>query len=384
MRLLFSYTVFRSALLISVVASAVTLFAMISHDGSENAVASHPEAIELISDSTGFLGTSATETTVPESICDDVIARHPGLPPPLSESIGTVLPSDGSEILAARAYVLLDFHGLESPIAVTAMWLDGEDVLERLEVLDSSDSSRFVYWARLLDLGCHVVEVEIQDAAGKSFEFASVFNVRDRRPFSVPLSKGWNLISFPSPPLDDSIESVFAADEVTMVASFDSINFDTHWRVARRNEVGVWSKFGDLELLEEIDFIYGYWVLSTENTTLSVHLQGASQEAPPFFNHFYIDIADGWNLVTVWDTVDYDQTEDNFGEILRDRSLDRITVGEYLGDYSLAYIWDAESKRFVPLEQDDFMRIGYGVWVHYVSAERDSRIIPTLLTVIPA
>ena len=365
MRLLFSYRVFRSALLISVVASAVTFFAMISHDGSENAVALHPEATELISNSNGFLGTSATETPVPESICDDVRARHPGLPPPLSESIGTLLPSDGSEILAARAYVLLDFHGLESPIAVTAMWLDNEDVLERLEVLDSSDPSTFVYSARLFDLGCHVVEAEVQDATGKSFEFASVFNVRDRRPFSVPLSKGWNLISFPSPPLDDSIESVFAADEVTMVASFDSINFDTHWRVASRNEVGVWSKFGDLELLEEIDFIYGYWVLSTENTTLYVHLQGDPQRDPTFHGHFYIDIADGWNLFTVWDIVDYDQTEDNFGEILRAHDLEAITAGEYLGDYSLAYIWDTESKRFVPLERDDFMRIGYGVWVHY-------------------
>ena len=381
MRLLFSYTVFRSALLISIFASAVTFFAMISHDGSENAVALHPEAIELISDSTDFLGTSATETPIPESICDDVRARHPGLPPPLSESIGTVLPSDGSEILAARAYVLLDFHGLESPIDVTAMRLDGEDVLERLDVLDSF---RFVYWARLLDLGCHVVEVEIQDATGKSFEFASVFNVRDRRPFAVPLSKGWNLISFPSPPLDDSIESVFAAHEVTMVASFDSVNFDTHWRVASRDEVGIWSKFGDFELLEEIDFIYGYWVFSNENTTLYIHLQGDPQRDPTFHGHFYIDIADGWNLFTVWDIVDYDQTEDNFGEILRIHDLGAITAGEYLGDYSLAYIWDAESKRFVPLEQDDFMRIGYGVWVHYVSAERDSRIIPTLLTVIPA
>ena len=367
----FSNMVFRSAIFMSIVACVVAVMfsVLLSHGGSENAVTLNPVAAQSNSDSTGFLGTSATETPVPESTCDDVRARHPGLPPPLSESIGTVLPSDGSEILGVRAYVLLDFHGAESPIDVTAMWLDGEDVLERLDVLDSVSSaypSRFIYWAWSLDLGCHVVEVEIQDSTGKSFEFASVFNVRDRRPFSVPLYKGWNLISFPSPPLDDSIESVFAADEVTMVASFDSVIFDTHWRVASRNEVGVWSKFGDFELLEEIDFTYGYWVFSNENTTLSVHLHGY----PPFLNHFYIDIAGGWNLLTVWDIVDYDQTEDNFGEILRDRSLEGVTASEYLGDYSLAYIWDAESKRFVPLEQDDFMRIGYGVWVYYVSAER--------------
>ncbi len=48
-----------------------------------------------------------------------------------------------------------------------------------------------------------------------------------------------------------------------------------------------------------------------------------------------------------------------------------MRAGEYLlGDYDVAFTWDANNGRFEPLLPSANMKIGDGVWVYYSPTDR--------------
>ncbi|CAI8016599.1 hypothetical protein GBAR_LOCUS10168 [Geodia barretti] len=67
---------------------------------------------------------------------------------------GSVQPEVDSEVKEPRPFVYLDFAGEMTSVTVTALTVDGEDVLGDLS---SVGDNRFLYWPQDLDFGTHEV-----------------------------------------------------------------------------------------------------------------------------------------------------------------------------------------------------------------------------------
>ena len=355
MGLLFSVYRLRSVLLVGVVACFLAMLMYVPESVNADVPSGDVVGVDFV--------VSSMDDVLPSDSaeCESNKTFDVGLAPPLSESIGRVVPAHGEVISDSAVFVWLNFHGVESEVTINMMRLNGEDVVDRLKELDDN---RFVYDQPPIGLGCHVVEVEVQDDAGDSFEFAWTFEIRDMIPFRVPLYKGWNLISFPSYPVDNALESVFAVDEVAMVVTFYSEYPDRPWRVSIRDEDGKWGRFGKYDALTKVYSFDGYWVYSTDISEMQVDLAIVGSLYNISSGGRDIRVRNGWNLVGVgylWGGM----IEGQFGDALSTRNLGEITADMYLADYSLAYRWDAEDKQFVSIDKDDFMRIGDGIWAYY-------------------
>lgn len=96
----------------------------------------------------------------------------------------------------------------------------------------------------------------------------------------IPLSEGWNLISFPYTPVKPSVADVFRDTSVSTVLGYR----DGEWETAAKSEGGLWTG-----TLDEVAGGCGYWVHASESETLATPLSGAA----------YVKIVNGWNLIGV-------------------------------------------------------------------------------------
>ena len=73
----------------------------------------------------------------------------------------------------------------------------------------------------------------------------------------------------------------------------------------------------------------------------------------------------GWYFVGVIDKKG-DQTQDDFGEPLRNLDGDVVTVGEYLfGEFGSYFSWDPIDGDFRRLAPNDAATIGAGIWTYF-------------------
>ena len=274
---------------------------------------------------------------------------------PAKPSGGRVFPADGDETSELRPFILMDFNE-RTAVTLDYVSLDG---LEITGGFQSSDLNRFVYWPPSMSRGEHEVEVRASDAAGNSVRFDFEFTSTERGDFVLNLISGWNAISLPADPLDSSIESVFSDPAITAVMGWDTDG----WSIAVRRG-GVWESNSEFTPLPSIRSRYGYWVKSSSFIYQAVPLRGIIRrsDVPALID---IPTLKGWNFVGVVDH-DGDQTEDHFGETLRDSQGTPVTANEYLGENHVrAYTWDATLRSFSILRPNDPVTIGDGIWVYY-------------------
>ena len=269
-----------------------------------------------------------------------------------------VFPEDGSKIDESRPFILIEFSET-SAVSLNSVLLDGEEVAD---AFSESDPNHFVYWPSFcLDQGKHVVVVDASDAAGNSlkldFEFETTLRCDD---FILQLATGYNLISLPADPLDPSIDAVFTDPLIETIMTFDPSVTTAPWSMAVRIE-GQWETLNPGRPLIKIRQNRGYWVESSGFVVQSVglHKYGTRPAVEPSSV-----MSKGWHLVGVVDSAG-NQTQNNFGEILKDQAGDAVSAGDYLGGYAQAYTWDTIFGRLDILQPNDTLTIGDGIWVHY-------------------
>ena len=259
-----------------------------------------------------------------------------------------VHPPNGSKTLATRPHVSVLFT---EPTAVTlqSFRVDGVNRLDEIQP-DRWSSNRFLFWPPKLKLGTHLVEVSASDAAGNTVTFETRFESDLRPPFILRLQPGWNAISFPGPPEDGSMDSIFTNPSIRFVVKWRPFIMDEPWLWSTRRQ-GEWQTHGrdDLKFYSR----YGLWVYSEDAVSQPVRL------SPNFCSE--ADFPRGWVFAGVLNT---NQIEDHFGEDLS-YGGDTVTAHRYLRDHEIAYRWDAENQRYIVLKPDDPITIGEAIWVYY-------------------
>ena len=262
--------------------------------------------------------------------------------------------------------------------------IDGEDVPDSR--ISSSSASAFVYQpAADLDFDTYKIEVRATDLAGNEGSFDSFNLVIDERgEFIVDLSAGWNLISFPSDPINPAVNSVFSNDAVQTVSTFDAANFRNGDMQANRSAVT--GNFSGS--LTSVRAGLAYWVFADNPAELEVALQGpssASNTARPGLT--VIPTIPGVNLVGVVDTSrsNANTQGDIVGTPLTRRAADdqgvvtdtNVTIATYLGetDYSRVYTYDSSRRQFILLDDGANIGIGTGLLV-FINADSSGRTAP--------
>ena len=262
--------------------------------------------------------------------------------------------------------------------------IDGDDV--PASRISSSSASSFVYQPSTdLDFDTYRIEVRATDLAGNEGSF-DAFNlvIEERGDFIVGLSAGWNLISFPSDPINPAVNSVFSNDAVQTVSTFDAANFRNGDMQANRS-----AATGNFSgSLTSVRAGLAYWVFADNPTDLEVALLGpssASNAARPGLT--VIPTIPGVNLVGVVDTSrsNANTQGDIVGNPLTRRAADaagavtdeNVTIATYLGetDYSRVYSYDSTRRQFVLLNDGADIEIGTGLLV-FINADSSGRTAP--------
>lgn len=275
---------------------------------------------------------------------------------------GSVEPMPDDDIDEQRPFVRLNFSGEPTTVTVTEFFIDGEDALDELQ---DQGNNQFLYWPPTLGYGEHEVKLSAKDAADNKKENLSFkFTVTSRDDFKVSLFAGWNAISFPADPIDTTLEAVFSINEIDRVFGWDGGNAEQPWSIATKVD-GVWTTSTDYAPLTDVTAQYGYWVHSTGFTDLQVPLMGPlNRETSPHPIPKHIPTNPGWNFVGVIDQ-DGDQTEDSFGETLKNSDDLEVKAKDYMPGFVRAYTWDEIENSYAVLEEDDMVKIGEGIWVYF-------------------
>ena len=234
-------------------------------------------------------------------------------------------------------------------VTITSATLDGDDISDML--LPNTAGNVFLYKASGLALGEHDIEVEATDAAGNDREFEGTVTITERKPYSLGLTPGWNLVSIPGDPANTDINSVIPADHpASRVHSYDPM-VPGLWLTAIRGADGSFSG-----TLTDITAGRAYLIETDSSAPISIDIPRAdATSVPPV-----IVLSEGWNMVPVLDpTGKADQNEDQRG------------VEDYLGDAKVSRIYGYSSISGALIEEstaDGELEVGAGYWV-YVTEE---------------
>ncbi len=268
-------------------------------------------------------------------------------------------PPDGSVIRERRPFVLLEFPEATS-IKLASVVFDGEEIVNEFDVVRSNE---FVYWPLSMNQGHHSVEVEAKDSGGNETDLEFQFETTRRGDFVLPLVAGWNAVSVPADPIDPEIENVFTKPEIEIVMSWDPYEPEGPWAFSTRDGDS-WESWRDGPGVDEIRVGSGYWVKSSRSIEQPIALTLGRQQVmmvddggcgPPSARWFFVGVTDA----------NGDQTQNHFGEPLKDHDDVVITVGEYLSEHiRYAYAWAAIEGEYRKLAIDDAVVIGEGIWYY--------------------
>lgn len=186
----------------------------------------------------------------------------------------------------------LDTH---EGVTILSATLDGVDILESLQANEASNV--FVYKASGLAIGEHNLEVAAQDAADNrhSTPKDATITIEERKPFSLKLKPGWNLVSIPGDPADPSIDAVIPMDraDITAALAYDP-SAPGQWLRATRGADGMFEGS-----LKNIVSTRAYWIETSSFVSLKVNIPkpptGQARIKPT------IPIVKGWNIVPILD-----------------------------------------------------------------------------------
>ena len=239
----------------------------------------------------------------------------------------------------------LDSHG---KVTIMSATFNGEDITDALV---TSDMVKYLYKASDLGSGEYKVEVTAKDEAGNELESEGMVEIAERKPYSVALAPGWNLVSIPGEPADGDINSVIPADHpARSVLSYDP-SIPGAWLTATRSN-------GAFEgTLTEITSGRAYWIHTTSFESIKVdipRLDAGSPVAPPTIN-----IVKGWNMVPVQD-VDEDREDVSAKSYFSGLDVSRVywfdTVGNTWTSIDVGSVDDDDNAT-------DMLQVGKGYWV---------------------
>jgi hypothetical protein len=243
-----------------------------------------------------------------------------------------------------------------SMVTLTAVTVDGEDVLGRVARVDSDS---FDLALGNLSVGDHTLEYTAMDVAGNEVTADQDFEVTPTKPYKIALRPGWNLVSFPGDPVDTAIDSVLPADHpATEVLKYEA----GLWVAAVREAGQPWE--GELT---DIDGQSAYWINTGSTAPLSAQLVQpgvGSASRPPA-----ISLIAGWNLIPVTDLDQEKQdakTPSGEGDErkLGDDDHDNYFSSLDMDDFVVAYTYNAVTRSWNRLVQSDVVSNGQGVWVY--------------------
>lgn len=250
-------------------------------------------------------------------------------------------------------------------VTIVSAMLNDEDITASLQ--SNSAGNVFLYRAPAgLAVGEHMLEVIAMDAAGNKHAVAeeATIEIVERKPFSLKLNPGWNLVSIPGEPADPDINVVIPADrtDITSVLAYDP-TVPGLWLSASRGADGMFSG-----TLKNITATRGYWIETNTFTALPVMIPkqspGQARVLPT------IPVAKGWNMVPILDVDGNFKLED--GNDARD-DTDKLPIMSMEGDMTRGYLDGLEGVRAYTFntitnrwQLVDEVQIGKGYWV-YVS-----------------
>ena len=269
----------------------------------------------------------------------------------------------GSSTTLPRPYVIFEFDDI-SEVTVVSASFGGDDVLAKLA--STNNIKYFMVPEADLTAGSYVIKAKGTDLAGnKGAEGSYTLKVTSRKDYKAAILAGWNLMSFPSDPVTNDVDTVFSNDGIDQVVAYDAMSKGSPWMVATKDAAsGTFSGS-----LSSIHSGHGYWVHSNEFSSQSVTLtgpEGPSASAPPSIPA--IELASGWNLVGVVDATKA-KTQNNADDILK-------SIKDYLGSdggssVTKAYEYNTSDLKWgeVDLTADgasddaDSVNIGEAFWV---------------------
>jgi len=254
---------------------------------------------------------------------------------------------DGTVMVTTLASIATDLD-IHHKVTITAITLDGVDILAKL---DTQDDVVFNIALTDITVGDHDLVYTAEDEAGNEVEDVKIdFEVKKKSDYSIAMSAGWNLISFPGTPEDTAIGSVLDSDHpATDVLTYT----DGQWLVASRTAGGTWE--GTLTAITGSE---AYWINSTSSEPISALLAlpsvGAAATLPS------ITVREGWNLVPIIDLAQAKQDSTATSADDRDASDYFASI-----DWSVAYTYAASTRTWTRTtgKSGEELKNGQGVWV---------------------
>ena len=237
------------------------------------------------------------------------------------------------------------FGDSHDAVQITSITLNGSDVSGWVT---ASTNRKYTLAARDLGTDSYELKVTGQDDAGNTVNAEYEFEAVARKPYSVSLIPGWNLVSVPGTPLDSSVGAVMAS---TNMAGIVLAYQDDAWLTAV-NDNGTWRG-----TLTDIVGGYGYWVQTTafESIKTLIPETDTSSTLPT------ADVIEGWNLLGVVDVAQRaaGKTPSEKGE-----------ADDYFGNikWKVAYSFNTSENQWsksIPDQGDEdeiFNGKGYWVW----------------------
>ena len=186
---------------------------------------------------------------------------------------------------------------------------------------------------------CRIVA---DDISGNSLDFTWQFTAGVPPPlsFDIPLSTGWNFISFPLVQSNTSILTVLSSidGQWDRALYYDATDASNHWKSYNVNYAGT-------QTLYDIDHTMGFWLHMTNDTTLTVN--GILPE------NVNVQLYAGWNMVG------YPVQDDN-----------NYTVADLKADTGADIIEGFNSSALYDISQlpDSYvLKKGEAYWVHLTS-----------------
>ncbi len=248
----------------------------------------------------------------------------------------------------------LDAH---KTVTLTAVTLDGEDVSALVGPGLSTTEDRFTIALRGLAAGEHTLTYSAEDEAGNSVTDEEVdFEVQAHAAYEIAIRPGWNLISLPGTPVDNSIGDVMGADlDSAIVLGYQN----GAWVSAIRNDANEWQG-----TLGEIVGGYGYWVQTTAYETISAVIPSID----PTNVLPTVPVIAGWNLLGVVDVSQGAQDSEPIGKEEADDYFVSIDwrVGYYFRNE--ANDWQKIVPDAEPSDGEAEILNGKGYWVWSVRA----------------
>jgi len=298
----------------------------------------------------------------------------------------TSSPEHEGDTTQSNPFITTDYDDDQSTLTVVSATLDDVDVTS--SVVASANKKKFFFQpTTALSNGDHTYVIKVKDAAGNEETTTTTFTKASRTDFVITLFAGWNAISVPSNPLDDSIGSVFSNAGVKQVVAYDASTPAQPWRIASKVDGSFSSQTNPG--LTSVNAGHGYWVETTDFENQKVALEGPTSPGDARPGLTTIATGNGWNFVGVVDQsrnqtqggdegevlirpVEGAGSDDADGNPIVDEEVD---YDSYFSSVNVqrSYTFNTVTSEFQIKNGSDDVNIGAGIWA-FISPQENGKL----------